>query len=166
MYPKNVAEYIDGIHIRLDRALCDVVKGCESPIEQLFALGCYEIERDDPRLLVLNFQLIPQVEIQTNKKKYRIDFMLRLEDWTNEHFPGVATELIVECDGHNYHSSKEQIARDNKRDRALNRIGFEVMHFSGSEINSEPYECAREATERLIQKAAQKDRELRRTIDE
>lgn len=47
-------------------------------------------------------------------------------------------KLIVECDGYQYHSSKESFERDRKRDRLLKSKGYDVVRFSGSEIYRDP----------------------------
>lgn len=55
-------------------------------------------------------------------------------------------QLIVECDGHDFHEkTKKQAMRDKKRDRALMAHGFHVMRFTGSEIWGNPLGCAKEA---------------------
>ena len=43
-------------------------------------------------------------------------------------------KIAIECDGHEYHSSKDQITRDNMRARKLTKAGWSVLRFSGSEI--------------------------------
>ncbi len=48
------------------------------------------------------------------------------------------TRIIVECDGFQYHSSKSAFIRDRKRDRLLKSEGYEVLHYSGSEIHQDP----------------------------
>jgi very-short-patch-repair endonuclease len=47
-------------------------------------------------------------------------------------------KLIVECDGYEYHSSKESFEKDRKRDRLLKSKGYDVIRFSGSEIFRDP----------------------------
>ncbi|AWH86331.1 hypothetical protein HYN59_14985 [Flavobacterium album] len=47
-------------------------------------------------------------------------------------------KLIVECDGYQYHSSKESFERDRKRDRLLKSKGYDVVRFSGTEIYRDP----------------------------
>ena len=43
--------------------------------------------------------------------------------------------IIIELDGHEFHEkTKDQAARDKKRDRVLQRSGYKVYHFTGSEI--------------------------------
>lgn len=67
-------------------------------------------------------------------------------------------KLIVECDGFDYHSSKEQLTKDRKRDRKLDRLGWKVMRFTGSEIYADSDICALEVQDRLrrIQRAQKK----------
>ncbi len=57
---------------------------------------------------------------------YRADFA----------FPEV--RLVVECDGRQWHDP----GRDAQRDAALRRLGWEPLHFTGSEINVNPAACA------------------------
>lgn len=49
-------------------------------------------------------------------------------------------KLIVECDGKDWHSSDEQIARDRTRDTWLNEQGWIVKRFSGRSIFEKPKE--------------------------
>ena len=53
--------------------------------------------------------------------------------------------IAVECDGHNYHErTKEQAAHDRRRDRHLQRHGWHVMRFTGSEIFRDVRGCVAE----------------------
>ena len=78
--------------------------------------------------------IAPQYQIGA----HRVDFAVFVN--------GVASEeikLVVECDGHNFHEkTKEQAARDKKRDRDLQIAGWKVLRFTGSEICRDWYECA------------------------
>ncbi|MDQ3254286.1 MAG: endonuclease domain-containing protein [Acidobacteriota bacterium] len=54
--------------------------------------------------------------------------------------------LIVECDGHDFHEKrKEQAAKDKRRDRILQSLGYRVFRFTGSEIHNDAIACAIEA---------------------
>lgn len=64
--------------------------------------------------------------------RYRVDFIL------------MDARLIIELDGHNYHSSPEQLKNDSKRQRYLSRAGFTVIRFTGSEIVNDCAECVSE----------------------
>jgi very-short-patch-repair endonuclease len=46
--------------------------------------------------------------------------------------------IIVECDGFQYHSGKESFIADRKRDRELLMHGFKVWRVSGSEVHNDP----------------------------
>jgi DNA helicase II / ATP-dependent DNA helicase PcrA len=60
-------------------------------------------------------------------KRFRADFA----------FPEV--RLVVECDGRGWHDGD----RDQRRDAALRREGWEPLHFTGSEIVSDAEACVR-----------------------
>lgn len=47
-------------------------------------------------------------------------------------------KLIVECDGFQFHSTKQSFVNDRKRDRLLKLNGYEVIRYSGSEIFKDP----------------------------
>lgn len=56
-----------------------------------------------------------------------------------------AWRIAVECDGHNYHErTKEQATHDRRRDRHLQRHGWHVMRFTGSEIFRDVRGCVSE----------------------
>lgn len=65
---------------------------------------------------------------------YRADILLTAD----------GRKLVVECDGAAYHGSREQVARDKKRDRYCVARGIHVMRFSGAEITRNPRACAAE----------------------
>jgi very-short-patch-repair endonuclease len=51
----------------------------------------------------------------------------------------------VECDGHDFHErTKEQAARDKKRDRDLLSRGVTTIRFTGPEIYKNAEGCARQ----------------------
>lgn len=59
------------------------------------------------------------------------------------HRPG--EKLAIECDGHDFHEkTKAQVVKRNQRDMSLKKSGIDVIHFSGSQIYSDPFGCARE----------------------
>ena len=61
-----------------------------------------------------------------SETKYVGDFML-----TNG-----SVRLIVECDGYNYHSSREQMVKAKERDEWLKLKGYDVVHFSTNELKT------------------------------
>lgn len=53
--------------------------------------------------------------------------------------------IAVEADGHPWHErSPEQAARDRARDRALQRAGWMILRFTGTELVRDGEGCARE----------------------
>lgn len=53
--------------------------------------------------------------------------------------------IAVEADGHPWHErSPEQAARDRARDRALQRAGWMILRFTGTELVRDGGGCARE----------------------
>lgn len=64
--------------------------------------------------------------------RFRVDFILK------------DAQLIIELDGHDYHSTKEQLEKDAKRQRYLSRAGYTVIQFTGREINRNPSGCVAE----------------------
>lgn len=80
----------------------------------------------------------PQVDVG----KYRADFVVEhaFEYRGNREQRAVAA---IECDGHDFHErTKQQAARDRKRDREFQRIGLPVLRFTGSEIWKDAARCA------------------------
>ena len=116
------------------------INECESPIEQLFAMALHDYETKcsfmaDDGCYVVN----PQYNIQVSDKNFRADFLICAI------YQGKEYKVVVECDGHNFHEkTKEQAARDKKRDRDLTSSGYTVMRFTGSEIHKNPSVCVRE----------------------
>ena len=64
--------------------------------------------------------------------RFRVDFILK------------DARLIIELDGHDYHSTKEQLENDAIRQRYLSRAGYTVIRFTGREINRNPSACVSE----------------------
>lgn len=113
---------------------------CRSPIEQIFwlAFSIYECEANLSNYCVW---LEPQYEIMCGKKKYVVDFLVMLEDFTSEE-PNLET-IVIECDGHEFHErTKEQVRRDNERQLSLKMNGYDVVRLSGSQIYNDPMGCA------------------------
>lgn len=88
----------------------------------------------------LIFVMTPQAEVAG----YRVDFLLWFA--RGRELRGIA----IECDGHDFHEkTKEQAARDKKRDREINVAGFPVIRFTGSEIFRDPVGCAEQVKRAL-----------------
>lgn len=112
----------------------------ESPIESLF------LEAFCPAALERGYEVAAQslaphsviiVKPQHWVDRVRVDFLIRY------FFYGETLEIIVECDGHQFHEkTKQQVTKDNRRNRDLQQAGFKVFRFSGSEIYGLPRLCA------------------------
>jgi very-short-patch-repair endonuclease len=75
---------------------------------------------------------------------YRVDFLIAYA------FFGRTLEIVVECDGHEFHErTKEQARRDKKRDRELQSIGLKVFRFAGSEIAASAQVCASDVLDQI-----------------
>jgi len=87
-----------------------------------------------------NILIEPQFQIEN----YRVDFLLTYEKENK------LSRLIIECDGHEFHEkTKEQAARDKKRERFLQDCGYKIHRYSGSEIFKDVFEAANEALKSL-----------------
>lgn len=97
----------------------------DSPIEEMF---WNEWQRQGGKSRI---DLTYQYKVPDTR--YRIDFAY------------VPKMIAIELDGHEFHSSKEQFTRDRQRQRLLERQGWRVMRFSGSEIVGNVKSCFSEA---------------------
>lgn len=50
-------------------------------------------------------------------------------------------DCVIELDGHDYHKTKEQRDSDYKRERYLQKLGYTVIRFTGTEVFLEPRKC-------------------------
>ena len=84
------------------------------------------------------------IEPQAKIENYRADFLLTFK--SSE--PGFekGRQLVVECDGHDFHDkTKQQASRDKERDREMKKLGYDVFRFTGSDIWNDAFSCAKEA---------------------
>jgi very-short-patch-repair endonuclease len=125
---------------------------CQSPIEQLFYVA-YSLAADEKDPLIgAVFFLKPQKRIKVDGRTYYADFCI--DFIPDSCFKGNEYHLIIECDGHDFHErTKEQVAKGNNRDMDLKRAGYDVIHFSGSQIFKDPFQCAEDVLELLSVKA-------------
>ncbi len=116
----------DPDQIRYDR----LAKLLESPIERLFWANGY-------KYLSRLGQFAPQTKIGV----YRADFTL-----TN--IPGVPRlKVVIELDGHEFHSTSQQRNNDTERIRKLQKLRWQIITFTGSQINSDVRGCVRETAD-------------------
>lgn len=128
-----------------------------SPIEQLFYIACKVLcasqlvalgpdpyyTKNGEEVIGIGVFISPQKKIG----KYRVDFLIT----QNKIGPNeILTPVVVELDGHDFHDkNKIQRAYEKSRDRFLVKAGYRVLHFTGSEVVSDPFKVAREALEVL-----------------
>lgn len=134
-------------------------KRSESPIEELFAAAVI-LHRNGSS--VLGVELMPfgssfdrerrvspfdctDVFSQAQIGAYRVDFIF------DDLFEGKRRFIVVELDGHEWHErTKQQAARDKKRDRALVSAGYRILRFTGSEAYADPGECLTEVVDAIL----------------
>lgn len=127
---------------------------CDSPIEVIFNYYFDRVIHFDYK--DYDFNLLPQEEILVANNHYRADFLIECfwyEFNENKDIPvkEYYSKVIVECDGHDFHEkTKAQVKRRNERDYNLQMGGYDLIHFSGSEIFNNPEECAKKVIEYLI----------------
>jgi very-short-patch-repair endonuclease len=76
--------------------------------------------------------LIPELETEIEIGHYRVDFLVR------------SKKIIIELEGHDWHSTKAQRTRDTKRERYLQQQGYQVLRFTGTEIFKDVNACVEE----------------------
>jgi very-short-patch-repair endonuclease len=101
----------------------------ESPIEIMFGMAMMELMDD-------GWELMPQFKW----RRYRIDWALRVPDMAGK-FPDMRL-IFVECDGNEFHTKPEDVARDRRRDIMIRRAGIALFRFTGSEIYQNAKRCA------------------------
>lgn len=72
--------------------------------------------------------------------KYKVDFLIETYDVND-----VLKSVVVELDGHDFHDKdKHQRAYEKSRDRFITREGYKALHFTGSELVSDPFKAVLE----------------------
>lgn len=139
------------------------LSACGSPIEEamlgalciagLHKVDAVQIETEASARLGRSGEVLDLliIEPQFSVGRYRADFRLvQRNRWGAGEDKVAQAELLIECDGHDFHErSKEQARRDKRRDRELQSDGFKVLHFTGSEIWADPLACAQEALRQI-----------------
>ena len=139
-----------------------LAKKSESPIEKRLLAGmlCHLAGGIVGRVIYADLPNPPwerdgDVEIHLQKQigDYRVDFCIDVRN---------ACQIVVECDGHDFHErTKEQARRDKSRDRWFVSQGIRVVRFTGSEIYRNTEECVDEISA-LIE--AEQDRDSKTKI--
>jgi len=104
---------------------------CQSPIEQRM----YDM------LIRRYSDLTPQFEIGNGR--YYIDLAIP------------SRKVAIECDGHEFHKTKEQRTHDAERERVLQGLGWTVVRFTGTEITRNIEKCVDDLI-RIVEKQGAK----------
>lgn len=138
----RLSEFLTNISLELEE--------CESPIEKILFIELDKQLRKNAFYYNLDIVgIIPQANLKiSDKKKYRVDFLVEIKDFRL----GIDLDVAIECDGHEFHQkTKEQAESDRKRERDILESGRIVIRFTGSEIFNESPRCARQLI-RIIRK--------------
>lgn len=131
---------------------------CESPIEQLFCTAAFLVLGCEPSLPITPAELrkiaaeraapFAILFVQHPIAQYRVDCLIAAVDPDKRK----ARRLVIECDGHAFHSTLEQIAADQMREVEIKRLGYlDMMRFTGSELRSNMLGVMREVHGWLVQ---------------
>jgi very-short-patch-repair endonuclease len=107
---------------------------CESPIE---------VELGTQFLIALraagdeDWKLVPQYVLGP----YRYDFAITRQK---------KLACLIECDGKEFHSTREQLANDRAKDKMSAETGVRIFRFSGSDIHRDPKSCVRDVLHAII----------------
>jgi very-short-patch-repair endonuclease len=157
---RSLMESVSFAYARQFLSSCDLAYGSVgSPIESLFFTAIAKIAMVD--LLSPDWLRIQactnghketppsyglSICLQCSIAGARVDFVLRGGSQPGDEQLEPLPQVIVECDGHDFHErTKEQAKRDRSRDRAFQNLGYKVFRYTGSEIFNDPFSCAREA---------------------
>lgn len=125
---------------------------CDSPIEELFLAGlmaasfrhadCIEFREGGP----LNGPAPnrPTCYQQVRISEYKVDFLIVKPT------AYVIRNIVVECDGREFHSHPDQVRDDRERDRFLKNRGYTILRFTGAEIHEDAYRCGFDALKLAI----------------
>lgn len=117
-----------------------------TPIEQIYLVAFSTYSQVNWIENEFSYMIRPQKVINNNGNKYRVDFFI--SDFFAK--TGIMTKLktlrlkrpiIIECDGYDYHSTRQQKNSDTERENELKMLGYPVIRFTGSQIYKDPYLC-------------------------
>ncbi len=80
---------------------------------------------------------IPDIGREVWIERYRVDFLVR------------AQKVVVELYGFAYHNDKRKLSQDAARERFLQRKGYRVLRFMGSEVYKDSTRCVQEVIDFL-----------------
>lgn len=137
------------------------VQKCQSPIEELMLLALYLVAYMHAGVLGsvslrrvwapqpagdAAFHLLPQATIGQCRVDFLVTAWSRAGDDTWR-----SGAVVVECDGHDFHEkTKDQASRDKARDREIQKAGYVVFRYSGSDVWQRHFECAAEVVREAV----------------
>lgn len=160
--PENVWEFIEKAskdagritanNFSINAYLNITEQNITSPIEQMFLVAMHVMCKaegvkvnPDPEFTEKGTPILRGgvfIDPQHKIGKYRADFLINNIGWTDN--PAVRT-VLVELDGHQFHDrDQRQRSYEKARDRFLTKAGFQVLHFTGSDVVRDPYKVAHE----------------------
>lgn len=99
---------------------------------------------------VMQFGYMPHVIIQPGFPEIRIDGRPVRADLYCFIPNNPRLNLIVECDGYEYHADRDTFLRDRQRDRAFAAAGYQVLRYAGREIVRDPHAVSTQLFEYLM----------------
>lgn len=106
----------------------------------------YEMCREFARLALAGIESGAAIFPQANIGPYYLDFLLLFKNSAQ-----TILGMAVECDGHEFHEkTKEQAARDKKRDRYIVMHSIPMLRFTGAEIHYKAADCAEEVHRAML----------------
>jgi len=145
------------------RQLTELLSLCGSPIEETMLYALIIVAQDNwPTVRFVregymygDYNNGPEtitIEPQAHIDNYRVDFLLSGESYAPK-YNSLKERIVVECDGHDFHEkTKAQAKKDKKRDRDLQKLGYVVLRYTGSEVWNGALSCAYEAVSILRDK--------------
>ena len=101
----------------------------KSPIEEIYIIAVYyHLYKMGLEDIVLHHQY----KIEIEDKKYFADFFVEIEN----------NKFVIELDGFDYHSNKQQMNYDYEREQILTKNNYKVIRFTGSQIYNKPFTSA------------------------
>lgn len=129
-----IGRYENGHTFSSEEWVCDLVNGLFVFDSNLHCINAKFRDIDDKYHMEAQLVLLPQRQI----KRYYVDFIL-VGLFGNY---GPVEGIGIEIDGHEWHEkTKEQAARDKKRDREILLNNVPIMRFTGSEIHRDVKAC-------------------------
>lgn len=110
------------------------IKLCESPAERSFLEAAIDEFSLFPKGGILQGKVT--IAMQKNISGMRVDFV-------------VNNRLVVEIDGHAYHSSRKQVRKDALRDKRLREEGYSILRITAHRVFSAPEAAIADVKERI-----------------